>query len=220
MRLTHLGHACLLVETQSARVLIDPGTYSTGFEELHHLDAVLVTHLHADHIDPQRFPLLVQSNPAARLLIEPEAAKTHEMEPASVFTAGDSTTVGDLQVTAIGGNHAANHDKVSPIGNVGFVLRDSSGLSLFHPGDSYDETPAGIDVLALPLNAPWCRMSETLAFVEAVAPRVAVPIHNALLSEGGQAAYLVHVERFSPETTAIRVLGVGTSYDAATDGLA
>ncbi|MDQ3307853.1 MAG: MBL fold metallo-hydrolase, partial [Actinomycetota bacterium] len=40
MRLTHLGHACLLVETGSTRVLIDPGTYSTGFDALRDLDAI------------------------------------------------------------------------------------------------------------------------------------------------------------------------------------
>ena len=34
MRLQKLGHACLVVEDGSARVLIDPGTFSTGFEEL------------------------------------------------------------------------------------------------------------------------------------------------------------------------------------------
>ena len=31
MRLTHFGHACLLVETGSARLLFDPGVLSDGF---------------------------------------------------------------------------------------------------------------------------------------------------------------------------------------------
>lgn len=214
MRLTHLGHACLLVETETTRVLIDPGSYSTGFDQLRDLDAILVTHLHADHIDPRRFPALVQANSRARLLIEPETAETHDIESSNRFTAGDATTIGDLQIRAIGGVHAANHDKVPPVGNIGFVLRDGNGRSLFHPGDSYDETPDDIDVLGLPLNAPWCRMQETLAFVEAVAPRLAVPIHNALLSEQGQAAYLMHVEEFGPETTTVKTLTLGSPYDA------
>ena len=53
MKLTHLGHACLLVETDGARLLIDPGTMS-AFEDVRDLDAVLVTHQHPDHLDLAR----------------------------------------------------------------------------------------------------------------------------------------------------------------------
>jgi L-ascorbate metabolism protein UlaG (beta-lactamase superfamily) len=34
MRLAKLGHSCLLVEEGRARLLLDPGTLSGGFEEL------------------------------------------------------------------------------------------------------------------------------------------------------------------------------------------
>ena len=34
MDITHLGHSCLLVESAGTRVLLDPGTFSHGFEEL------------------------------------------------------------------------------------------------------------------------------------------------------------------------------------------
>ena len=54
MRLTKLGHSCLLVEEGRARLLLDPGTLSGGFEELEGLTAVLFIHQHADHLDQQR----------------------------------------------------------------------------------------------------------------------------------------------------------------------
>jgi len=41
MRITHLGHSCLLVEGGGVRILVDPGNFSSGFEELRGLDAVL-----------------------------------------------------------------------------------------------------------------------------------------------------------------------------------
>ncbi len=53
MRLTHLGHACLLAEVGDARMLVDPGVLS-GFDDVSNLDAVLVTHQHPDHLDPAR----------------------------------------------------------------------------------------------------------------------------------------------------------------------
>lgn len=213
MRITHLGHACLLVETGTTRALIDPGTYSSGFEELRDLDAILVTHQHADHIDESRFAGLVRDNSRARLLIEAETAAAYDIGPESGLVAGDTTTVGDLRIQALGGHHAANHDAVATLGNVGLLLRDAAGVTLFHPGDSYDETPAGVDILALPLNAPWCRMSETLDFLDTVAPSATIPIHTGLLNPEGLAAYQMHVAEFGPDGVSVNALQHGETYD-------
>jgi L-ascorbate metabolism protein UlaG (beta-lactamase superfamily) len=117
-----------------------------------------------------------------------------------------------MEFRAVGGRHARNHDQVPPLGNVGYVVT-ANGTTFFHPGDSYDEAPGDIDVLGLPLNAPWCRMSETLSFLHAVSPRVVVPIHTGLLSEDGLAAYLMHVERFGPAGTEVVDLRPGSAYD-------
>jgi L-ascorbate metabolism protein UlaG (beta-lactamase superfamily) len=54
MRLTHLGHACLLAEVGGARMLFDPGVLS-GFDDVRDLDAVLITHQHPDHLDPAKY---------------------------------------------------------------------------------------------------------------------------------------------------------------------
>ena len=35
------------------------------------LDAVLVTHQHPDHLDPQNLPALLAANPSAMVLVEP-----------------------------------------------------------------------------------------------------------------------------------------------------
>jgi L-ascorbate metabolism protein UlaG (beta-lactamase superfamily) len=65
MKITHFGHACLLVETGDARILVDPGTMSKGFDELRDLHAVLVTHNHHDHFDKQQIGTLMDANPEA-----------------------------------------------------------------------------------------------------------------------------------------------------------
>ena len=53
MQVTHFGHACVLVEQGTARILIDPGQWSDGFGGLRDLDGILITHRHPDHLDVQ-----------------------------------------------------------------------------------------------------------------------------------------------------------------------
>jgi L-ascorbate metabolism protein UlaG (beta-lactamase superfamily) len=63
MKITHFDHACLLVETGDARLLFDPGTESSGFEDLRDLTAILITHEHDDHVDYEKLPALLAANP-------------------------------------------------------------------------------------------------------------------------------------------------------------
>ncbi len=64
------------------------------------------------------------------------------------------------------------------------------GPRLFHPGDSYDVAPEGIDVLALPLQAPWTSLAGTIDFARAVGAPAIIPIHDRIVSQGGRGLYL------------------------------
>lgn len=202
MRLTHLGHSTLLVEAGGARVLLDPGAFTPGWEDLRDLDAVVVTHAHPDHLDPAegRFEALRAANPAARVLAEPQTAADGRWG-AEALAAGTATQVADLPLRAVGGEHAVIHEDVPLVGNVG-VLLGGSGRGeplLFHPGDAHGAVPEGVDVLAAPLTAPWTSLRETVAFVRAVAPRVVVPVHDAIVSAAGRGIYLSQLEALGPE---------------------
>lgn len=65
MKITHFGHACVLVELKTpepTRILIDPGSYSRDFESVEDVDGVLFTHSHPDHIDMTRVPGLLSAS--------------------------------------------------------------------------------------------------------------------------------------------------------------
>lgn len=212
MRITHLGHSCLLVETGGQRILIDPGTFSPGIADVTGLHVILVTHQHGDHVDLQRLPAVLEANPQARLYAEPQAAAV--MEKAGIAAehtvSGEVLTFGRVQVTPVGEQHALINEALPRVANLGVVLRSEGEPSVFHPGDAYDAEPGQVDILALPLNAPWTASRDTVAFAQRISPRVVVPIHDALLSAIGRRLYVSQVQSFGPEGMEVRDLSDGT----------
>ena len=205
MKLTHYGHACLLVETDAgARLLIDPGTLSSGFEHLTGLTAVLVTHEHPDHLDVDRLGPLLAANPDTPLYAEPAtAAQLGELGAKAVLT-GDRLEFEGAVVEVVGGAHENVYDGFPGSGNVGYVI---DGGDFYHPGDSFTVPDAGIDVLGLPICAPWLKLADSIAFLREIAPRVAVPMHEADLVDTSTAYFMVG--HFTPEATSFSPLDPG-----------
>ena len=177
MRITRYGHSCLLVEDSDARVLLDPGTLSSGFEQLRGLTAVLVTHSHPDHLDEPRLRRLLEANPDARLHLDEGSAGRLADLPSVVVHAGDVLDLG-VRVDVLGSEHAVIHEDLPRIPNVGYLL----GERFFTPGDALTVPEADVEVLGLPTAAPWLKLSEAVGLLRAVAPRRAFPVHDAVLA--------------------------------------
>jgi L-ascorbate metabolism protein UlaG (beta-lactamase superfamily) len=218
MRITHLGHAAVLAETDDTRILIDPGNLSDSWHSLTDLAAVLVTHQHPDHLDPENLPTLVAANPSAAVLVEPSvldlinAGKLPSLgEKAAALPPDDQAAIGDVLITAVGGQHAIIHRDIPRIGNVGYVLRSEGQPTLFHPGDALEVVPAGVDILAIPAYGPWAAMKETIDFVRAVGALEGFPVHDELLSERGQTLTLNRLNEMT-NTRVVNLRG-GTAHE-------
>lgn len=209
MQLTHLGHSAVLVEIASARVLIDPGNFSDAWHGLTDLDAICVTHLHPDHIDPEHVPALIAANPGARVLVEPGVAATYGLAGAEPITADTSVSLGGLTIAAVGGLHAVIHRDIPQIGNVGLVVSAEAEPTFFHPGDSLAAIPAGVDVVGVPAYGPWAAMKETIDFVRAVGAPQGFCIHEGLLNERGWSLAFQRVNELTA-TSLIDLRGSGS----------
>jgi L-ascorbate metabolism protein UlaG (beta-lactamase superfamily) len=206
IQLVHYGHSGVLVDTGSARLLFDPGMFSAGFEDLRDLDAILITHQHADHLDVNRLPALVAANPGATLVADPASAEQEIAKLALAVTIarpGDALELAGAAVNVVGGQHAVIHPDYPVPPNMGYVVDHGA---FYHPGDSLFVPEQKIDVLGLPAGAPWLKTGEAADFQRAVSPRVSVPIHEATLSEIGKRFTVDWFTRLAPEGTQVRVL--------------
>ncbi len=179
MRITKYGHSCLHITEGSASILIDPGTFSQGFETLSGLTGVLVTHQHPDHVDPKRLPLLLRGNPGATLYADAGSVEmlTNEGIAATPVRSGDQLDVG-IPVEVFAGDHAVVHRDIPVIPNACYLI----GGRLLHPGDSLTVLDRPVEILALPTSAPWMAVKEAIDYFRAVDPKAAIPIHDKLMA--------------------------------------
>jgi L-ascorbate metabolism protein UlaG (beta-lactamase superfamily) len=185
MRLRKLGHSCVRLEQAGKTLVIDPGSFSAP-DALEGANAVLITHEHVDHVvvdairtAAQRTPdLHIWTNSSVADMLAGDGLHVDSVAGGDRFRAVDA-----FDVVVIGEWHAVIHPDVPRVRNITFLV-DSL---VFHPGDSFTLPEQPVDTLLLPVYAPWCKIAEVIDFARAVKPRLALPIHDALLSEAGLA---------------------------------
>ncbi len=179
MRVTKFGHSCLHVTAGSASILLDPGAFSSGFESLTGLTAVLLTHQHFDHVDADKLMTLLAANPGAAVHADAQPAAILGEKGIEVTTvqAADEFDVG-VPVSVYGARHAVIHKDIPVISNVAYLIDGR----LLHPGDSFTEIDRAVDILALPVSAPWMAVKEAVEYVRSVSPAYVIPIHEQVLS--------------------------------------
>ena len=197
MRITKFGHACVRVEHAGTTVVLDPGVF-TDRAALDGADAVLITHEHADHYLPDH--LLATDAPV--FTIEAVAAHIRADAPAvaerlTVVAPGDTFDAG-VPVRAVGELHAVIHPEFPRFFNSGYVLT-LGDRKVYHPGDALTEPGEDVDVLLVPVSAPWLKASEAIDFARAVKAPRNLAIHDRVYSEAGLGIIDGHMDRFLPK---------------------
>jgi L-ascorbate metabolism protein UlaG (beta-lactamase superfamily) len=204
LAVTWHGHATALLELDGARILTDPLLYdragplvriarSVDADAGSAIDAVLLSHLHADHADVRSLRRL---DPAT-LVLAPRGAGSwlarHGLRNARELSPGDRADVGTVGVTATDAVHGDRRWRFGPRADpIGFVV--SGSQSCYFAGDTdlfpgMSQMAGRIDLALLPI-AGWGptvgagHLDPKRAAVAAslIAPGVAVPIHWGTLA--------------------------------------
>jgi L-ascorbate metabolism protein UlaG (beta-lactamase superfamily) len=159
---------------------------------------VLITHEHADHYLPDHLratdaPVFTIAAVADRIREDaPDVAeRVTVVEPGQGFDAG-------LPVTAVGELHAVIHPEFPRFYNSGYVLT-AGDQKLYHPGDALTEPGEQVDLLFVPVSAPWMRASEAIEFARAVKAPRNLAFHDRVYSEAGLGIVDGHMNAFLPK---------------------
>lgn len=182
MKLTKYKHACFTVEQAGQVLVVDPGEWSEDFIASNNIAAIVITHEHADHFDPDTLATIFDKNPNSILISLPAIVDSMPNHKSQAVQPGDKIEIGPFRLEFFGGKHAVIHDTIPIIDNIGVFINET----VYYPGDSFALPNKPVDVLALPVGAPWLKISETIDFLATVKPLFAFPTHDAVLSDAGK----------------------------------
>ena len=206
MKITWLGQAGLLFETDGKKILVDP-YLSDSVKEINPRnyrrvpvderflalkpDVIVVTHNHLDHLDPETLKHYLTED-ASCLVLAPDGSwqKIRTSFPDTgcnyvLFNNGTTWTEGSVTFRAVKAEH-------SDAGAIGVIL-SAEGKNYYITGDTlynkrvFDSLPSPLALYAvfLPVNGVGNNMNlqDGARFVERIGARYAVPFHCGLFDE-------------------------------------
>jgi L-ascorbate metabolism protein UlaG (beta-lactamase superfamily) len=184
MELTKYGHACVTLEQDGRRLVIDPGGL-TPEDAFGGADAALITHEHFDHFSPAKLAAALEADPALEVWTNASVAAAFDGDGSRVHVvgAGDAFTAAGFGVRAFGRWHADLHPDIPRIANIGFLVDET----VFHPGDALTVPDVPVRALLLPVHAPWSRIADLIDWVREVKPELALAVHDGALNPVGRA---------------------------------
>ncbi len=184
MKLAKLEHSGIVLEKSGKKLVFDPVEFAETLPELHDVAAIIITHIHSDHLQTEQISAILDLNPEAQVFAPEDAATL--LPNATLVAGGDEIEVAGFRLQFFGKEHAPVAGKV-PCRNIGVVVDEI----LTNPGDSFDllELDGTVNALLVPEAAPWTKLAETLEFIKIAKPRVIVPMHDGILSEMGKTIY-------------------------------
>jgi L-ascorbate metabolism protein UlaG (beta-lactamase superfamily) len=239
-RLEYVGHSTVLVEQEGTRILTDPLVRErVGYvvrdvpvprlDDLQGLDAILLSHAHADHLDVPSLKRLAHAGPVVAPLGLAPILRRAGLADVIELTAGERCTVGAIGVEAVHAEHdGRRHPLARRLPALGYLLEGPTRVYFAGDTDLFPEMAAlagRVDVALLPISGWGPKVPEghldpagAARAVALIRPAVAIPIHwgtmrRVALRSAGDApavAFADAVGALAPDTE-VRTLRPGES---------
>ena len=180
MKITKLEHSGIIIEKDGRRIVFDPVEFVEKLPKLESVIAIIITHKHSDHLQPEVIKRIQDDNPSAKIYTTDEVVSL--IDGAVAVRNGDSFEIGGFKLSFFSKNHAAIIPGQIPCKNIGVVVDGK----VVNPGDSFDLPNVDTKVLLVAISAPWLKIAESMEFVDRVKPQIVIPVHDALLSDLGK----------------------------------
>ncbi len=177
MKITKLGHCCMLIETKGKKIVTDPGSYTVDeHSKLENIDFILFTHEHQDHYHVESLKVILKNNPQAVVYSNSSVSEllTQEGIPHTKISHNESFNLDEVPVLGFGEKHAQMHSSIPISSNMGFFIDNK----LWYPGDAFTDPERPVEVLALPVSGPWMKIGEALDYAIKLKPKKAFPVHD------------------------------------------
>lgn len=179
MKITKLGHCCLIIEIKGKRFLTDPGNYTTAQNDINGIDCIVISHEHTDHLHIESVKTILKNNPKAQIITNASVGKILDKEGIKYtkISHGESVEIDGIEIAGHGLQHAPIYKDYEQVENTGYLFDNK----LFYPGDAFYTPNVPIDILAVPIGAPWCSISESIDYALLVKPKKAFAVHDGNL---------------------------------------
>jgi L-ascorbate metabolism protein UlaG (beta-lactamase superfamily) len=183
MKITKLGHCCLVIDIRGVRFLTDPGSYTTAQNEVRNIHYIVVSHEHSDHLHVESLKMVLKNNPEARVISNGSVGKILKNECIEFLKVahGEKIEVGGVVVAGHGLKHANIFRDYEQVENTGYIFDGK----LFYPGDAFYKPDVPVDILAFPVSGPWCNIQDAMDYALSIKPRIAFGVHDGNLKNPG-----------------------------------
>lgn len=199
MKVTYLGQAGLLFQTQSCNVMIDP-YLSNSVAKINPLndrrvpvdpsffdirpDILIITHDHLDHFDPETIEIILEKHKGITVLAPTSVwGKIRQMMPGNNYVLFDRLTRWtefDIRFEAVKAMHSDPH-AIGVVMTIDNKKHYITGDTLYNT-EILKDLPNDIDYIYLPINGVGnnMNMTDAAAFYNDCGAKTAVPIHTGL----------------------------------------